>query len=188
MTGDHRRRYALDKVGRLFGHRASHEHATGGSVRNTDLEQFLQRLVDSSEVLLDNRLAAFAICLVDTVLDGRDRFVARQYARERKEARLHDGVDATTHTRFLRDAVAVDHEYPQVFLDNVALNGTWQVVPDLIWSKWTVEQECAVIFRRGEHVQPLEKAELVACDEVGGCHQVRRVDRIRAEAEVRDRD
>ena len=38
-----------------------------------------------------------------------------------------------------------------------------------------------------EHVEPLEQRKLVAGDEVGFLDQVRRVDRVVAEAQMRDR-
>ena len=51
----------------------------------------------------------------------------------------------------------------------------------------TVQQEGRARLGEPEHVDAIEEAELVAGDEVGAADEVRRVDRRRIEAEVRDR-
>ena len=147
-----------------------------------------ERLIDDLAVAAHDLGPALAVGLLDRLLDVRDRFVARQQARDREEARLHDRVDARAHAGALRQVVGVDREEADLLVDDLFLHLPRQVVPDLVGGKRRVQQERRA--RRGmlEHVDLVHELELVAGDEAGAVHQVRRPDRLLARAQVGDRD
>jgi len=66
----------------------------GGVAGPLHLVQRVERQVHRVEVALHHGLAALAVGRADRTLDGRDGFLAGEHARQREEARLHDGVDS----------------------------------------------------------------------------------------------
>ena len=88
----------------------------------------------------------------------------------------------------LGDRLGVDDVELELLVDDLPLDLDRELLPDLVRAVGAVEQEGRPGLGELEHVDPLEEAELVAGHEVGVVDQVGRVDRPRAEAEVRDGD
>ena len=76
---------------------------------------------------------------------------------------------------------------PQLLVDDLLLHQARQPIPHLLRAVGRIEQERGT--RRGDpqDVQPFEKIKLVARHEAGASDQVRRMDGLGAEAQVRDR-
>ena len=87
----------------------------------------------------------------------------------------------------MRDLVGVDGVEFRFLGDQLRLHFAGQVVPDFIFCERTVEQEHAAWHQRAEHVVALEENPLMAGDEVRLGDQVAGMDRLRPEAQVRDR-
>ena len=64
--------------------------------------------VDGGEVAPHHLLALAAVALLDRMLDGGDRFLDGQHAREGEEARLQDGVHTSGQAGLSRDPLRVD--------------------------------------------------------------------------------
>ena len=63
-----------------------------------------------------------------------------------------------------------------------------QVVPDLVGREWGVQQERRARRRVFEHVDLVDELELVAGDEPGAIHEIRRSDGARARSQMRNGD
>ena len=87
----------------------------------------------------------------------------------------------------LRDLVGVDGVELRFLGDELRLHFARQMVPDFILAKRTVHQEHAARHQRAQHVVALQENPLVAGDEVRLRNQVAGVNRLRSEAQVRDR-
>src|SRR6185437_6452171 len=72
------------------------------------------------------------------------------------------------------------------FGNNLLLDRAGQRVPDLIRWLRAVQQQCRAWRRQAEHVNPVQQPEVMTADEAGLLHQVRRADRLRPEAQVRN--
>ena len=188
VAGDDRSEHVLHKLGRGFRNRAAHIEPAGDGVGNRHLVHMVERRVHGGVVLPNHRFAALAVSLVNRLLDLRDRFLARQDAGDREEAGLHDRVDALAHAGVLGDLVAVDHIELQLFLDDLLLHFSREVVPDLARAERAVEQERSADIGRAQHVQALEERELVAGDEVRLADQVGGPDRFGTEPQVGNGD
>ena len=152
------------------------------------MREALQGSVDGGEVAGDDRFAALGVRLLDEALDPGDGLVRRQDARELEEARLHDRVDPAAHADLIGDGQRVDHPQVDLLVDELLLDATRQVIPDLIGAVWGVEQERRPVPGGLEHVRLAEESELMAGDEVGLLHEIGRPDRLGPEAQVRHRD
>src|SRR4029453_12356435 len=106
-------------------------------------------------------------------LDGVDRLLARQHAADREEAGLHDRVDSRPHACLARHPVTVDDEEAQALGEDLLLRRAWEVAPDLARSMRAVEQEDGAWLGGAEHVEPIQKGELVAGDEGAPGDEVR---------------
>ena len=87
----------------------------------------------------------------------------------------------------LRDRVGIDDEEAQLLVDDLLLHLARQLVPDLVGPYGAFSRKTPPGSRVLEHVEALEEVELVAGDERRLRDQVRRADRPRPEAQVRDR-
>ncbi len=161
--------------------------AAGRRRRNPDFVQVRQRRVDDLEVAANDVVPLVAVALLDGVLDAGDRLIARQDAGDGEEAGLQHGVDPVAEAPVAGDLGGVDHVEAQLLGEDLRLQRAGQVLPHLVRAVLDVEQEGRPGRGLSQHVDPSEKARLVAGDEVGRFDQVRRVNRPLAEAQVRDR-
>ncbi len=175
---------AFHEVGPAIGNHWQPPERTADGRRNLHLGHFSQRAIDGREVLLENRLASFAVGLVNRVLDLLNRLVTRQDTRQGEEASLHDRVDAASHPRVGRHLDAVYHVELEPFVDDLLLRLLRQLVPHLVSAVRAVEQERRAGGGDFQHVHLLDEVELVTGHEIGTVDQVRRVDRPRAETQV----
>ncbi len=111
-----------------------------------------------------------------------------QDARDREEARLHDGVDARAHAGTLGELVGVDREKAELLLDDLLLHLRRQVIPHLVRGERRVQQKRGARRRVFEDVDLVDELELMTGDEAGAVHQVRGSDRLLARAQMRDGD
>ena len=116
-----------------------------------------------------------------------DRGFAGQDARDGEEARLQDRIGARAQADVAGDLRCVDDEKAKMLLDDLTLDRTGQMIPDLIRSPGAVEEKDGAGRRHAEHVVAGEEAELVAGDEACLGDEVGRFDRLRPEAQVRNR-
>ena len=151
-----------------------------------DLLERGESSVDGGEVAPDHLLALAAVALLDRVLDRRDRLLDGQHAREREEAGLQDGVHTSGQAGLPRDPLRIDDEEAELLVDDLLLDSPRQL-PPAVEAVRAREQDGRARTCVLEHVEALEQLELVAGDEVGFLDQVRRVDRVVAEAQMRDR-
>ena len=146
-----------------------------------------QRQIDCFPVALHHLGTTLAIGLVDRVFDLRDRLCARQRARDRKEARLHDGIDASAHARLACHDRGIDGVEADVLVDDLLLHLAGQPLPDPVGASGRVQQEHGTVGRMFEHIDPVEELELVTRHEAGLLYQVRGSNRARARAQMGDR-
>ena len=83
------------------------------------LVEVSQGSIDCVKILLYYCVAALAVGLLDVLLDLLDGLFARQYSADGEEACLHDGVDAVAHSGIPRNFVSIDHEEPELLLDDL---------------------------------------------------------------------
>src|SRR5215471_11242426 len=93
--------------------------------------QMCERQIDYFAVSAHDFWPAFAVSLLDRLLDVRDRFLARQNARDAEEARLHNRIDASAHPDLLREGVSVDGIETDALIDHLLLHLARQTIPDL---------------------------------------------------------
>ena len=186
FEGDDGGECLFDEVRRFGRNRCTHGRFAGGFGRDFDFVQVGQGLVHGFEVLLDDRLAAFAVGLLDGMLDLLDGLFARQDAGDGEEAGLHDGVDAAAHAGQFGHFVGVDVVEFELLVDDRLLDFDRQVVPDFVGAENAVEQEGAARLGIFEDIVAFEEAELVAGDKVGSVvgDQVRRLNRFGTKAQV----
>jgi hypothetical protein len=91
-----------------------------------------------------------------------------------------------THTRFAGNGSGINHIYGDFFIDNLLLYLTGQFAPYFFLIKRTVQQEGSAGAGKLQHFHFLHKIELVAGYKIGFGNQVRRADRFRTEAQVRN--
>ncbi len=152
-----------------------------------DPVQALQGAVDGELVLLDHLLAPPAVGLGDRRLDLGDRLVPRQHAGDGEEAGLQDGVGPPGQPDVAGDRGRVDGVDIDVLGEDLLLDRAGQRVPDLVRRQRAVQQQRRAGRRPAEHVHPVQQPEVMTADEAGLLHQVGRADRLRPEAQVRDR-
>ena len=167
---------------------------TGGSPRRRrhplghfDPVQTVERAVDRRLVALDHLGAAATVGLGDRRLDPLDRLLARQDSGEGEEAGLQDDVRPSGEADLARDPAGVDRVHVDVLGEDLLLHRARERLPHLVRRARAVEQQRRAVRRGAEHVDPVEQPELVAADEARLLHEVGRADRLRPEAEVRDR-
>ena len=132
-----------------------------------DFVQAFERRVDRGEVLLDDGLPLGLVGFLDRLLDLADRLVPRQHAGQREEARLHDRVDAALQAHLARHRGGVDHVHLQLLLDDLFLDLSGKMIPHFVLAVGRGKEEDSPLLEAADHVDLLEKTELVAGDEVG---------------------
>jgi hypothetical protein len=108
-------------------------------------------------------------------------------ARDREEAGLHDRVDASGHADVVRHAIGIDDVEADPLADDLLLHRPRQLVPHLVWTERTVQEEHGTVDRLAQHLHALDELELVARHEPGALQKVSRADGPRAEPQVRCR-
>ena len=148
------------------------------------------RVVYRGEVLFYDGFTAFAVGLLNGVLDRRDSFVPGQDFADGEETGLHNGVDTLPHAGLLRHGVRVNDVKLNFFLNQIPLHLFGQGIPDLIRAINTVEEENRTLAGILQHVKAVHKAELVTAHKGGFAfrYQIRSFYRLGAKAQVRDRD
>ena len=134
--------------------------------------QMRQGVVDGGEVAPDNFSAFFLISLLDRFLDMRDSLIARQNSRNREETGLHDRVDPSSHSGVACHILRIDHVELRLFLDQLLLHFTREVIPDFIRAVWGIQQKDTSGPQVFEHIQLFKKMEVVTR------HQARRADQV----------
>ena len=171
VRGNHRRRLALGR--HLLGHLYAVE--------------MLQRAVDRRLVALYDLGAALAVGLGDRRLDPLDRRLWLEHARDREKAGLKHRIGPPGEARIACDLRRVDHVELDLLSEDLLLNRPGERVPDAVRGVSAVEQERRSRCRPIEHLGALEQPEVVAADETCLRDEVRRANRFRPEAQVRDR-
>ena len=166
-TRDNFAKHIANKLGSARRYRRKDVKRRGYPVRNLHFKQMRQSLVDRIKIPFEDGFTAVAIGLFNGLLDGRDRFNARQDTADGEEAGLHDGVDAAAHAGITGYGVGVDDENPQAFLDDLLLEFPGQVIPHFGGSKRHIKQYVGPRNCPRQHVHAFEEWELVAADEVG---------------------
>jgi len=176
----------LDESGRFGGDGRRYlefrGHGAGG-----DFVQVGKGVVHRLVVLLDDFVALLAVGLLDGSLDLFDGFILGQDAGNGEKAGLHDRVHARAHARALGDRIAVNVVKLDFFLKDLGLDPLGQLVPNLVLREGAVEEERGAGRGIAQNVGLKEEFVLVAGDEAGLLDQVRAVDRVGAEAQVRRR-
>ena len=90
---------ALNEIGRL----RRYERRGNAGRRRLDRElhfvKVLERKVDRGPVAPHHLISLLRVCLLDRLLDLRDRLFTWKHSREGEKARLHDRVDPAAHPR-----------------------------------------------------------------------------------------
>ncbi len=182
----HARGDGFDEIRCARRHQRGQLHGARHRGRYRHLMQMRQRAVDRGEVHVHDRLALAAVGLADRLLDMGDRLFAWQHAGDGEEAGLQDRVRPQAQPELPRDGGSVDHEQPQMLVDDCLLHRAGQVAPNFVRRIGRVEQEGRAGCGDMQQILPLQEHELVAGDETGLGDQVRRLDRGRPEAQMRD--
>ena len=190
VAGEHERRDLLDESGRLGRDdgrpapgRRRPRRAPATSARPPSAASTRR------EVALQDLGALLRVGVRDRLLDPGDRGLGRQRLRDREEAGLHDRVDAPLQARLARDAEGVDDEEAQLPRDDLLLHLAAGARPRRRRGRRASSAGTRAPSARGlEDVVAVDELELVAGDEAGAADEVRRADRPRPEAQVRDRD
>ncbi len=124
-------------------------------------------LIDRIEVHLYDPIALGAVSFLDRFLDLIDSFITGKNAGNRKEAGLHDRINALAHAAFASNLVGVDHVELHLPFDHRFLERTRQRIPHLVRRHVAVKQEGCALYSRLQHVVLLEKYCLVTGDKVG---------------------
>ena len=140
--------------------------------RNFDFRQMLQGGVESGVIFLDDSFTAFAEGFINGFLDSSHRFGGRQDTGDGKEAGLHDGVDASAQSCFASHFAGVQDEKAQFFADDLLLDSTGEVIPNLIGAVRAVQQESRALLGGLQEIQAVEKGELMASNEAGAINEI----------------
>ena len=100
---------------------------------------------------------------------------------------MHDGIDARAHARALGYRIAIDVVEFDLLFDDLGLDLLGQLVPDLVFGKRAVEQEDGPGGCKAQDVGLEEEFILMAGNEAGLLNQIGAVNRIGAEAQMRNR-
>ena len=146
-----------------------------------------QRAVHRRLVALHHLGAAAAVGLGDRGLDALHRPLPLEHAGDGEEAGLQHGVGAPGQPRRAGDLAGVDHVELDLLLEHALLQLARERVPHLVRAVAGVHQQRGSLARAVEHLGSLEDPALVAADEARLRDEVGRLDRLRAEAQVRDR-
>ena len=108
LPRQHFRGHALDKFRRVHGDIRRAAQRGRDRRRHHHLMHPGERGIHRGPVLRHHGLAFLQVGFLDGFLDGDNRLVTRQHFCEREEARLHDGVDLSTHASRTGDGDGID--------------------------------------------------------------------------------
>ena len=91
-------------------------------------------MIHRLEVLANDFLALSSVGLLDGLLNLVESLVSGQYARNREEAGLKDGVGAVAHARVAGHLGGVDHEQADALIDDLILQFGPEVIETYIIS------------------------------------------------------
>ena len=168
--------------------RRQHVEGCGYLVRYFDFVKMRERLIDRGVVLLHDGFATLSVGIRNCFFDGGDGCVAGQHTANRKETSLHDGVDACAHTGRTSHGVSVNHKKAQLLFDDGFLHLAGNVLPDFGGTKWRVQQERGTRLRGGQNIDTIQELKLVASHEVRFANQIGGANRVRAKAQMRNRN
>ena len=136
-------------------------------------------------VHLDHVLALLAVGLVDGFLHVSDGLFVRDDAGDLEEGALQDRVGAAAQADLSRDLGGVDQIEADVLVHDGLLHEVRDALEGLLGVPEAVEQQRTAVLDALEHIVFVEIGRHVAGHEVGRGHQVRRMDRLVAETQVR---
>ena len=127
-------------------------------------------------------MTLLAVGVLYRQLDKLHRLFFGQYAGDQEKGCLHNDVDASAQANGIGQFDAVNHVEFQLFTDNLLLDFFRQFFPDFILVVGAVEQEGASLNYVVKHIKAVDKAEVVASQEIGLFDQVGAADGGLAEA------
>ena len=151
-----------------------------------DLVQVGQGGVDRLVVLLHDGHRLAGVGLGDGGLDLLDGLLTRHDTGDREETGLQHRVGARPETRGPRNRGGVDDVKGDTQLYDPVLHRARQLLPHLIRRIGRVDQQRRTGLGELQHVHPLQDRPVMAADEVRPGHQIRRLDRVGAESQMRD--
>ncbi len=155
--------------------------------RDFDLHDCVTARIDGRIVHIDDVLALLAVGLLDRFLHLLDGLLERNHVRDFEECRLHDGVRTRTQTQLGGDLRGVDDIEVDLVLGQENLHVIGQRPAGRFGIVHRVQEERTARLEALQHVELIHVRRHVARHEIGRGHQVRRGDRLVAEAQVRSR-
>lgn len=165
--------------------------AFGGGCPAFRIMHFLQVgncVVHASVVHVYYRVAFFAVGLFDCGFHVAFRFLVRNDVGQLEESGLHNGVDAFFGSDFVNNLLTVQSVELNVAFGDDVLHGSRKLSVHFFRSPDAVEKERAAFFDAFEHIVAGNVALVVASEEVGVVDEVRALDRLIAETQVRNGD
>ena len=175
----------LHEFGRHSGNRRLQFDLAGNSRRHLHFVQIGNGRVDRLEILGNNIRPLLAIRLFDRLLDLGNGLLFRQDAGDIKETGLHDRIDPAAHAGLISDRVSVNNKELELLFNNMLLGQTGQVIPNLVRGELAVKQKDRAFRRILKDIIPLQENELMATDKIRLTDQVRSVDRVWPEPQMR---
>ena len=161
----------------------------GPGGRHLDLDQPVHGHVHGVDVHLDDFFALLAVGLLDGVLKQADGLLDGQHAGQLEKGGLHHHVDARAEAGLGADGHGVDVVDLELLVRDGAQHVPGQVGFEVLGGvPGGVEHEGAAFLHAFEDIVDVHVARLVAGDVVGRIHEVRGLDGLFAEAQVRDGD
>ena len=155
--------------------------------RDFDLHDCVTARIDGRIVHIDDVLALLAVALIDRFLHLLDGLLERNHVRDFEECRLHDRIGARTESQLRRDLRSVDDIEIDLVLGQENLHVIGQRPAGRFGIVHRVQEERTARLEALQHVVLIHVRRHVARHEIGRGHQVRRGDRLVAEAQVRSR-
>ena len=101
-----------------------------------------------------------------------------------EKGHLHNGVDTRPQAAFTGDFCRVDDIKTRFFLIEGGLDFLWQTGPDFIGAVGRIKQENTAGLQTFRHLIFIDKLQLVTADKVGLRNQIRRTNRLLADAQM----
>ena len=183
-----RPQHIAHKGRRLCRHRRTNRDPALDVVGHFHFKQIREGRVHRRDVHLHDLFALLAVGFLDGILDRHDGFFTWQHARNGKEARLHHGVNARPHARRPRHRQRINREHLCFRRDEIALRFRREIVPDYLRPMRRVQQQRPARHETLRHVHALEEDGLMTRHEVRRRDEIRGTNRLRPEAQMRNRD
>ncbi len=155
--------------------------------RDLDFFKFLRTRLDRLVVHLDDVIALFRIRLRRRVFHIADRFFFRNDAGNNEKRGLQYRIDPSAEADLLPERESVDRVKMNALFRDIALDLPRKVLFQLLFVPRTVEQERTAFFQILYHIVFVYISRHVAGDKIRLVDQVRRLDRLVAKAQVRNR-